>query len=164
MNRTRASSTSRPSCDGVSREAHQNTCSSTWVAASRVRARVVCAMIRARHPATRPDQDRTPEPGEAVGDLDTLGQEPPRTVVGATQHGRELRHTELVDRRRPLAGERLRGREARLRELRVRDVQVGPVHRQAHHLDVGLVGGLLLVAHRAQQLGRGVRQSGCGGR
>ena len=31
MCRTRASSTTRPSCDGVSREAHQNTCPSTYV-------------------------------------------------------------------------------------------------------------------------------------
>ena len=87
--------------------------------------------------------DRGPQPGEAVGDLDAVGEEPPRTVVGATQHGRELRHAELIDRRRPLTGERLRGGEARLGELGVREVQVGPVHRQAHQLDVGPVGGLL---------------------
>ncbi len=54
MNRTRASSTSRPNAAGVNRDAHQNTCSSTYVAASRVRARVVCAINRARHPATSP--------------------------------------------------------------------------------------------------------------
>ena len=75
--------------------------------------------------------DRGPQPGQAVGELDAVGEEPPRTVVGATQHGRELRHTELIDRRRPLTRERLRRREARLGELGVREVQVRPMHRQA---------------------------------
>ncbi len=54
MNLTRASSTTLPNAEGVSRLAHQNTCSSTYVAASSVRSRVVCAITRALHPATSP--------------------------------------------------------------------------------------------------------------
>ena len=37
------------------------------------------------------------------------------------------------------------------------------MHRQPHQLDVCAIGRLLLVPHRTQQLGRGVRQRRCGG-
>ena len=136
MNRTRASSTSRPSADG------RQPGGAPEHLLVHIRRGLQGEGEGGLRDQPRPpprDQallDRSPQPGQAVGDLDAVGEEPPRTVVGATQHGRELRHAELVDRRRPLTGERLRRGEARLRELRVREVQVGPVDRQAHHLDV----------------------------
>ena len=124
---------------------------------------MVSAIHRARHPATRPCWTAAHSAGQAVGELDAVGEEPPRTVAGAAQHRRELRHTELIDRRRPRTRERLRRGEARLRELRVREVQVGPVHRQPHQLDVLGRRPVPRGPHRTQQLGRGVRQRRCGG-
>ena len=105
----------------------------------------------------------TPQLREPVGHLHALGQETSRGIVGPPQHGRELRHAELIDRRRPLTRERLRRGEARLRVLRVGQVEVGPMDTQSHQAEVGLVGRLLLRLHRTQQLGRGVRQRGSGG-
>ena len=43
--------------------------------------------------------DRTPQPRQAVGNFDALGEEPARAVVGPPQHRGELGHAELVDRR-----------------------------------------------------------------